>query len=131
MKTPQRHQQGASLIEVLVALLVFSIGVLGMVGLQARASQISSAAEDRTTAALLANDAASLMWGRMSVTLTTSEISAWRTRVQASLPPYNSTDVTGTIAVSGTTAVITITWKPVQSKSTDTAKTYSTTVVVL
>lgn len=131
----QRNQEGASLIEVLVALLIFSIGVLGMVGLQARASQISTAAEDRTTAALLANDAASQMWGRMSVTLPTGDINDWRARVQAALPPCSSAnpDSDSTIAVSGSSAVITIKWKPVQAKTatTNSCNSYTTTVVVL
>ena len=57
-----RCQRGFTLVEVLVSLLVFSIGVLGMVGLQARAIQFSVDAEDRSKAAMVANEVISWMW---------------------------------------------------------------------
>ena len=51
MKT-NRTQKGFTLIEVLVALLIFAIGMLGLAGLQLRAHQSSSYATSRTAATL-------------------------------------------------------------------------------
>lgn len=52
---PARHQKGFSLIEVLVSLLVFSFGILALVGLQGTAIHFSSDAQDRATATFLAD----------------------------------------------------------------------------
>lgn len=59
------------LLEVLAALLIFSIGILGIVSLQATSAKQSSAAEYRSMAALLASDLVSKMWlsNRTSTTL--------------------------------------------------------------
>lgn len=56
-------QAGATLIEALVAVLIFSIGVLAVVGLQAVAVQTTSEAKYRTDASLVANSALSRLWG--------------------------------------------------------------------
>lgn len=48
--------RGASLIEVLVAMLVLAAGVLGMVGLQIGTAQNNRAALERSLATLLASD---------------------------------------------------------------------------
>jgi type IV pilus assembly protein PilV len=54
----RRRQHGFTLIEILVAILIFSFGLLGFVGLQARAIQFSTSADDSNRAALLATDVA-------------------------------------------------------------------------
>lgn len=50
-----RLTHGFTLLEVLVALLVFSFGVIGLVGLQASALRLSADARDRGTATFLAD----------------------------------------------------------------------------
>lgn len=56
-KTPgKRRSSGFSMIEVLVTLVLISIGVLGMVALQVRTIQYTQDAVQRHTAAMLAND---------------------------------------------------------------------------
>ena len=55
-RSRRRHLAGVSLIEVLVSILIFSFGIVGLIGLQARALQYSTSAEDTTRAALLASD---------------------------------------------------------------------------
>ena len=49
---------GFTLLEVMIALVIFSIGLLGLAGLQARGLQSNSAAHYRTVAAILAYDMA-------------------------------------------------------------------------
>jgi type IV pilus assembly protein PilV len=49
------RSRGFTLIEVLVSLLVFSLGVLAMVGLQASAVRMSTDARDRGTATFMAD----------------------------------------------------------------------------
>ena len=56
-----RRSSGFSMIEVLVTLVLISIGVLGMVALQARTIQYTQDAVQRNTAAMLANDLVELM----------------------------------------------------------------------
>ena len=51
-------QRGASLIEVLVAILIVSMGVIAMGGLLASSSRLGKASESRAIAGLLAADLA-------------------------------------------------------------------------
>ena len=61
-KTPgKRRSSGFSMIEVLVTLVLISIGVLGMVALQARTIQYTQDAVQRNTAGMLANDLVELI----------------------------------------------------------------------
>jgi type IV pilus assembly protein PilV len=55
-------QQGGFLLEALVAVLIFSFGVLGLVGLQASAIEHTNAAQYRSEAAYLANAYIAQMW---------------------------------------------------------------------
>lgn len=55
-------QAGIVLLEALCALLIFAVGVLGLVGLQATSVKQAAAAEYRSTAVLQANDLISRMW---------------------------------------------------------------------
>jgi type IV pilus assembly protein PilV len=57
-----RRQSGSSLLEAVVAIFIFSIGVLGLVGLQATSVKSSSDAKYRADAALLANQIIGQMW---------------------------------------------------------------------
>lgn len=65
--TPPRQAQrtsqaGVLLLEALVAILIFSLGVLAIIQLQAVSIKQASAAQYRSEAALLANDLISRMW---------------------------------------------------------------------
>lgn len=61
IQTRSAQQSGASLIEVLVAILVVSIGILSMVAMQANAVKFSKTSENRAIGALLVNDLADRM----------------------------------------------------------------------
>src|SRR5690606_18258069 len=80
-RTPSRRQRGVALIEVLVAILIFSIGVLGLIGLQSRAIAVSMDTEDRNRASLLANELVSMLWLRGTSDITADEKTAWEDRV--------------------------------------------------
>jgi len=60
--TRASRQSGVMLIEALIALLIFAIGILGIVGLQAAATTASSDAKYRSEAALIANELIGQMW---------------------------------------------------------------------
>ena len=66
-RTVARRVRGMTLVEVLVSLLIFSFGLLGLMGLQARALRFSIGAEDTNRAALLANEVAAQMLTRQSM----------------------------------------------------------------
>lgn len=115
---PRRSGRGLSLIEVLVVLVLFSFGLIGMVGLQARAVQTSVSAEDSARAALLASDIASQMWTARSVTLDADVVAAWASRVAdptlGGLP-----NGAGSVTVAGAIATVAITWRaPHESAAT-------------
>ena len=61
MNKLSKKQQGFTLIEVLVSVLVFSVGMLGLGGLQITSTKVSNNAHFRTTASLLAMDLADRM----------------------------------------------------------------------
>jgi type IV pilus assembly protein PilV len=106
------RQRGFTLIEILVAILIFSFGLLGFVGLQARAIQFSVGAEDSNRAALLANDMAATMVLKNSVnpTVLATEITAWQDRAASAtvgLPNGAATAVQN----SASAATLTVTWR--------------------
>ena len=135
-KTPcyrtRRPPRGFLLIEVLCALLIFAVGILAMVSLQAVSAQQSTAARYRAIAAMQASDLISRMWvsDRTAATLqayfasssssTNTGYTSWYAAVQGSGLPNVSTQpptVTfttvaggGTSAVASSLATITIYW---------------------
>lgn len=57
-----KHQEGMALIEGLIAILIFSIGILSIVGLQATSLRYANDAKYRVDASFLANQALGMMW---------------------------------------------------------------------
>jgi len=57
-----KRQQGASLLEALVAIFIFSIGILALVSLQATSIKNSIDAKYRSDASYLVNQIISQMW---------------------------------------------------------------------
>lgn len=62
MKTSAHDQQGAMLLEALIAILIFSMGILAIVGLQVASVRMSGDAKYRTDANMLANKVIGQMW---------------------------------------------------------------------
>jgi len=124
----RRPRRGLSLIEVLIVLLLFSFGLLGLVGMQARAIQASMGAEDAQRAALLANDLASAMWGANTVTLDAAVVTAWQ-GVVADPTARGLPEGVGTVDVTADVARITVTWRPPHLAAGSTHR-YVTEVVI-
>jgi type IV pilus assembly protein PilV len=107
-----RAQRGVALFECLAAMLIFSVGLLGLLGLEARVMNISVDSENRSRAAMLAGEVASQMWLNNTVSATNAAVVAAGAnagdQTQGGLP---GGDVNVT-AVPGTTnaADITVTW---------------------
>ena len=101
------RQSGATLIEVLVAILIFSFGLLGLIGLQSRAMQFSGSSEDRNRAAALAAEAAAQLYTLRGAPMPTAQKSAWLAKVQSpangGLPNVQvpATDITTLPSVGG------------------------------
>lgn len=126
--TTRKHQQGVALIEVMVSLLIFSLGVLGMVAMQGKAITYTVDAENRSRAAMLANDIVASMWleGTSSPTTQTT----WEGRV-ADASVSGLPNATPTVSTDATTKIttVTITWRA-PSKASSEKSTYFTQVVI-
>ena len=118
---PWHHRQsGVSLIEVLVAIVVLSIGLLGLAGLQASGLRVGQSSIYRGQAAQLASDMVERM--RVNVgnagdyalaldvaapegtTRADLDLQDWRLRLRA-LPGG-----TGSVAVNGTSVTVIVQW---------------------
>lgn len=101
MNSLQRHQSGAALLEALLGILIFSLGILAIVGMQGSAIKASADAKYRSEASLLATQLIGQMW-LTDRTATTLEAFAggndndgaayadWLAEVQARLPGSQS-----------------------------------------
>jgi type IV pilus assembly protein PilV len=130
-------QGGFMLIEVLIAVLVFSLGVLTIVGLQAASVQQSSKAKYRADATLLANELIGQMWAtdRTPDTLKNSFATGgdayenWLGNVTAALPGAEDNPPEVTVAevagAAGATpssqVTVVLRWKPPQEPANDPA----------
>jgi len=136
---PRRASRGFTLIEVLISILIFSVGILGAIGMQAKLQQSTTQNGDRARASMLANELASQMWARQTVdtssdaTLATA-YAAWQTRVATS----TGTGATGLPNGAGSalynsskkTSTITITWKAPNAAAAAASSSFSTSVVI-
>lgn len=111
-QTP-RSQQGVMLIEALVAILIFTLGIIALMGLQANSIIQVSQAKYRTDASYLANQIIGRMWVDQTPTDLASFATAgsaqrtdWDAAVAATLPSG-----AGTVAIAGRQVTVTITWK--------------------
>jgi type IV pilus assembly protein PilV len=127
----RRAARGFTLIEVLIALLIFSFGILGAVGMQVRLAQATLQNGDRARASMLADEMASQMWLKHSIDISSVDsafYTAWRTRVST---PSTSGLPRGQGSVTpdstGKIARIKITWTPINQTS---ANSFETSVVI-
>lgn len=122
------------LLEALIAILIFSMGILAIVGLQAASIKNANDAMYRTNASLLANELIGHMWvsNRTVATMQANFSSPggaaytdWLANVQAALPGVTaSTNLpTVNIAANGT-VTIGIFWKLPSEPASMAAHTY-------
>ena len=78
-----RRDQGFALIEALIAILIFSLGALGLLGLQVSMMKATSGAKFRADAAYLANDLVGTMW------TDAANLAAYRDSCSSHLPCKN------------------------------------------
>lgn len=122
--------RGVSVLEVLVALLLLSLGVIGMAALHARAIQYALDAEDRNRAALLANELSSTMWLNRSTTVASATLTSWQTKV-STVSGNGLPNGSGSVSVDGSgVATITISWRPPSRPSSAGNLQYVTKVVL-
>lgn len=109
---PPRTQRGALLLEVLVSILIFSVGVLALVGLQARMTEAQSESKYRADASYLANEAVGLMWSDMAnrsnynglTCASHARCNDWLEKVGSTLP-----NGSGSIVIDAATQMVTVT----------------------
>ena len=113
----RRSTRGFALLEALVALLLFSFGVLGVVGLQATMVKATTSAKGRTDAANLAHQLVGTIWiDRANVAKyasascsTHAPCADWTARLATTLPA-----ATSTVTVDATTGAVAVqvSWTP-------------------
>lgn len=106
-----KSQQGVMLLEALVAILIFSIGIIAVMGMQAASISQVTQAKYRNDAAYLANQIIGRMWVDQPNLASYSSggyagRTAWNTTVASTLPAG-----LGTIVVNGRQVTVTITWR--------------------
>ena len=131
--------RGFMLLEVLVALVIFSIGVLGIIGLQAAMTKAQTGSKFRADASFLAQRLIASMWSDRAGLSSYAgancaghtRCSEWAADVARALPGGTAT-VTVTPLADGTDAggvvvaadvTVTITWSPPNEET----RTYTTT----
>jgi type IV pilus assembly protein PilV len=128
-------QSGFMLIEVLISILVFSLGVLALVGLQTISIKQSTDAKYRADAAMLANEIIGQMWvtNRTPASLASfatggANFLPWQARVQAALPGATGANLptivplaVGVPADPSTQMTVTVRWKAPNEPAADPA----------
>lgn len=127
-----RRQRGVALIEVLVSVLLFSFGLLGLIALEARAVNFSVDAEDRNRAALFAGEIASSMRLAGTITVSAAQLGIWQTAIA---DPTKTGLANGAVTITPTaglanSADILVTWKPPSDSATAATSTLTTRVIL-
>jgi type IV pilus assembly protein PilV len=114
VKTPiqsAHHQRGVMLLEALISILIFSIGILAIIGLQVNSIKLANDSKYRSDANLLATQMVGAMWmAQSSPTFTTdystggAQYLTWAAKVASSIP---TTGVSApTVAISSVSVAI-------------------------
>jgi type IV pilus assembly protein PilV len=136
----RKNQRGSALLEALVAMLVFSIGIVGLLGLQAASIKNSIDAKYRSEASYMADQIIAQMWidrvnmdsyvynetgaacgSTNSGSLGNANVTSWLAQLAGSLP--GTASATAQIQISTPFAStrqvkVTVCWKVPQETST-------------
>lgn len=111
------NQSGVMLIEALVGILIFSIGILALMGMQAVSMRATLDSKYRSEASFLANEIVGVMWSDpanlanydTTACTSTTACAAWMTKVQAQLPQATGSNAP-TISVASRQVTVTVKW---------------------
>lgn len=118
-----RSQTGSMLLEAFIAILIFSMGILAIVGMQASAVKSATDAKYRSEASLLANEFIGQMWvgDRTPATMQTNfqggagtdgaAYTAWYSKVQATLPGTAANPPVVSINPATSLVTVAVQWK--------------------
>jgi len=137
-------QAGVMLLEALIALLIFSVGILAIVGMQATAFQDMGEAKYRTDAAFLANQLIAEMWSGVGDTpdnldeyvwdgsgAPPAAIANWVAAVNSHLPGAGANPPTIERDPATNAMTVTVSWQQARDKSTSApAHSYRTVAYV-
>ena len=122
------------LIEALIGIFIFSIGILAVIAMQGRAIAQVSDAKYRIDASFLANEVISRIWvDRANLAAythpggTSPQLAAWLGKVDAALPGTAANPPT--IAVNAATGQVTVTVRWQAPKSTTSSQHMATSIV--
>lgn len=106
-------QKGVMLLEALIGILIFSLGVLGIVAMQATAIARLTDAKYRTEAAHLADRMIGTIWANRGTNVPTLAAD-WATEISGGATPLlpNATGANApTVVVSGNRYTVTVYWQ--------------------
>ena len=125
--TRRNSQSGVMLLEALIGILIFSLGVLALVGMQALAVKVATESRERAEASNLASQLIGEMWiNRANLAnyeytagsgAIPAELTNWVAQVQAALPnadvylPSVSIGAPTVAGVNGNEVIVTIRWQ--------------------
>jgi type IV pilus assembly protein PilV len=120
----RRSARGVMLIEALIAILIFSVGILALVGLQSRAVSQTTDARYRSEAAFLANEIVGRIWSDGLVNSAqyahpggaSTAKTEWVSRVQSTLPGVSASSnapaiVVAALGADGAQVTVTVNWR--------------------
>lgn len=113
------HQTGFVLMDVLVSILLFSVGVLALMALQTAMTRNQTEAKIRADASYLANELIGMMWGQHVDLSKFSETECasvelckeWQAKVAASLPNGSGKVEASAAGANVADVTVTISWK--------------------
>lgn len=128
---PSREQGGFTLIEALIAMVIFSVGILGMVAMQTVSTRVTTDARFRSEAAAAADELLSRMQASNRASMAT-DFATGGTRFEewlngrllaagTGLPGAAATVDFGAVNADPNTVRIVITWTPPREAQRDTA----------
>jgi type IV pilus assembly protein PilV len=119
MQAPSRRRQGGvMLLEVLIGILIFSIGILAMLGMQAIGMRNTVEAKYRAEASYLANQIVGTMWvDRDNLAqydtvggAGNSRLTAWTNLVQQRLPQATGANAPSIVVTATNQVTVTLRW---------------------
>lgn len=110
-------ENGVMLLEALIGMLIFTLGILALFGMQATAMRATMDAKYRSEAGFLVNEIIGIMWvdrANLNSYATANcasytSCNDWLTRVAALMPQAGAN--APTIAVSGQQVTVTVRWQ--------------------